>query len=108
MGLPGPGDPTFTMKIEESCPCPQVLHGLGPRSEVQFFGGPNPTRFGCPAGVPTFVGMNRRNPASKPPGEELKVGLVGKFHLPGQVGVAHRAPAGPLLAHEGLIGQLSS
>ena len=95
MGLPGPGDPTFTMKIEESCPCPQVLHGLGPRSEAQICLGPNPIRFRCPSGVPTFVGMNRQNPGPKWLGDEAKVGLVGKSYLPGRWGLRIGPQQGP-------------
>ena len=40
MGLLGHGDPTFIVKIEQSCPCAQVLPGLGPKSKMQFLWGP--------------------------------------------------------------------
>ena len=81
VGSPGPGDPTFTWKIERKGPCPKWGLGEAQIPICHFRLGGFPTRFGSPAGVPAFLGMNRRNPGSKPPGEEAKVGEVGKSYF---------------------------
>ena len=59
------------------------------------FYAPNPTRFGSPAGVPTFVGMNRRNPGSKPTHDEAKGELVGKPYLRDRWGLRIGPQQGP-------------
>ena len=81
VGGPGPGDPIFTWKIERKGPWLQVGPGLGPNYDLPFVLAGNPTRLGSPSGVPTFVWMSRRNPGSKPPGEEAKVGEVRKSYF---------------------------
>ena len=81
VGGPGPGDPIFTWKIERKGPCPQVGPGEAQIPICHFRLGGFPIRFGSPARVPAFLGMNRRNPGSKPPGEEAKVGEVGKSYF---------------------------
>ena len=82
MGVPGPGDPIFTWKIERKGPsAPKWGLGKAQIPICHFRLGGFPTRFGSPSGVTTSVGMNRRNPGSKPPGEEAKVGFVGKSYF---------------------------
>ena len=108
MGLPGLGDPTFIVKIEQSWARAYFLKSKNRRRQLversPGFYAPNPTRFGSPAGVPTFVGMNRRNPGSKPPGHEAKGGLVGKWdQMEVRIGPS-RAPISPRRGNRAALG----
>ena len=77
----GLGTPLLRGRLNASGPVPKWGPGEAQIPICHFRLGGFPTRFGSLAGVPAILGMNRRNPGSKNPGEDAKVGEVGKSYF---------------------------